>query len=164
MEQIKNSRTDGFLVLYDMQTTFFSSVIDGISENDTTNRLNTGANHIAWLTGSLVAQRYGLAKEFGVNKVQNGADFFAGNKGIQDNATYPTLDVYRRDWEIISPLLREAILNASAPQLDREIEMSPDFKMTAYDLLSFSVYREANIIGQIALWRRLLGYPAMKYM
>jgi hypothetical protein len=32
------------------------------------------------------------------------------------------------------------------------------------EMINFSTYREANMIGQIALWRRLLGYPAMNYM
>jgi hypothetical protein len=36
-------------------------------------------------------------------------------------------------------------------------------KMTYYELISFTIYREASIIGQLALWRRLLGYPALKY-
>jgi hypothetical protein len=38
------------------------------------------------------------------------------------------------------------------------------FKMAHFDLITFIIYREANIIGQIALWRRLLGKEAMKYM
>jgi len=164
MEQIKNSRTAGFIVLYDMQTDFFTSVIDGISDSDTTNRLNTKANHIAWLTGSLVEQRFGLAKEFGIDKTQTGAELFKDNKGIQDDEKYPSLDIYKKDWKIITPLLRETLVRATDEELDREIQMMPDFKMKLYDLLAFSIYREANIIGQIALWRRILGYPAMQYM
>jgi hypothetical protein len=42
--------------------------------------------------------------------------------------------------------------------------MMPEMRMTYFDLIAFIIYREANIIGQIALWRRLLGYEAMKYM
>jgi len=39
----------------------------------------------------------------------------------------------------------------------------PGETMNFYDLISFLTYREANCIGQIALWRRILGYEAMKY-
>ena len=42
--------------------------------------------------------------------------------------------------------------------------MLPGYEMRHYDLVTFIIYREANCIGQIALWRRLLGYEAMKYM
>jgi hypothetical protein len=36
--------------------------------------------------------------------------------------------------------------------------------MSFYELVSFMIYREANCIGQVALWRRLLGYAALNYM
>jgi hypothetical protein len=54
------------------------------------------------------------------------------------------------------------LIEATDEQLDRQIDMG-GMKMSLYDLIAFSIYREANCIGQIALWRRLLGYEAMKY-
>jgi hypothetical protein len=36
-------------------------------------------------------------------------------------------------------------------------------KMSWYDMITFTMYREASMIGQLALWRRLLGHPALKY-
>ena len=164
MEIISNSRVYSLVVLYDMQTTFFNSVLDGISDDDTHNRLNTKANHIAWLTGSIVQQRFELANDLGIDQSQESADLFKDFQGIKDDVTYPSLDVFKKDWEIISPVLRSAIVSVTEDQLDKEIEMGPDQKMTFFDMLAFSMYREANVIGQIALWRRLLGYPAMKYM
>jgi len=164
MEIIKSSKLYSFLVLYDMQTTFFKNVLDGISDQDTHNRLNTKANHIAWLTGSLVEQRYYLANELGIDGRQQAFELFKDNKGILDDAVYPSLEVFRNDWDRISPLLRSALVEATEDQLNKEIEMGPGQKMSFYDLISFFIYREANIIGQLALWRRLLNYPAMKYM
>jgi len=35
--------------------------------------------------------------------------------------------------------------------------------MPYFDLIAFMTYREANLIGQIILWRRLLGYEGIKY-
>ena len=164
MEIIKDSRLYSFLVLYDMQTTFFANVLDGISDKDTHNRSNTKANHIAWLAGSLVQQRFEMAKELGIDMKQAADDLFSDNKGIQDDAHYPTLESYKKDWEKITPILRSALVEATEDQLNHEIEMMPGQKMTFMDLFAFIIYREANVIGQIALWRRLLGYPAMKYM
>ena len=55
--------------------------------------------------------------------------------------------------------------NVSQEKLDTIFEMpGEDFKMPYFDLYAFTMYREANCIGQIALYRRLLGYEAMKYM
>ena len=157
-----STRIQSLIVLYDMHTTFFKNVLEGISEKDTHNRLNTKANHIAWLAGSLVEQRYGIAKDIGIDIEQTANDLFKDNKGIQDNVTYPSLAQYKKDWDTISPVARKAFEEVTDEKLDGEIEMG-GMKMTLYDLITFTIYREANCIGQIALWRRLLGYEAMKY-
>lgn len=159
-----SNRMSSILVLYDMQTTYFLSALDGISDKDTHNRLNTKANHVAWLTGSLVEQRFEIANRLGLNEKQAAYDLFKENKGIQDGVTYPPLASFKKDWEKISSLLRTAMINTSDQKLDESFEMMPGMKMTNYDLICFCSYREANCIGQIALWRRLLGYDPMKYM
>lgn len=159
-----SSRMYSLIVLYEMHTTFFYSALDSISEDDAHNRLNTEANHIAWLTGSIVQQRYEIAQALGIDRKQAAHELFKDNKGIQDNITYPSLTEFKRDWEAITPLLQDGLINVRDEKLDESFEMMPDMKMTYYDLITFIIYREANIIGQIALWRRLLGYEAMKYM
>lgn len=159
-----SNRMNSLIVLYDMHSTFFVSVTQGLSDKDAHNRLNTKANHVAWLTGSLVQQRFELAKILGIDEKQSADEFFKNNKGIQDNITYPPLSDFKKDWERISPLLRDALVNVSDEKIDSLFEMMPGEKMTHFDLIAFIIYREANCIGQIALWRRLLGYEAMKYM
>jgi hypothetical protein len=100
----------------------------------------------------------------GVTSVQQAVELFKNNKGIQDDVRYPSLDSFKKDWNLITPLLRKAFMEVSDEKLDEQFEMMPGFKMTYFELISFIIYREANCIGQIALWRRLLGYEAMKYM
>lgn len=159
-----SNRMYSLVVLHDMHTTFFNSALDTINDEDAHNRLNTKANHIAWLTGSLVQQRYELANGFGVEGTQAAEELFKDNKGIQDGITYPSLESLKKDWENITPKLREALMNVKDEKLDESFEMAPGITMTYFELVSFVIYREANCIGQIALWRRLLGYEAMKYM
>ncbi len=158
-----SNRMYSLIVLYDMHTTYFANVTEGISDKDAHNRLNTKANHVAWLTGSLVQQRFEIAKDLGVDHKQAAHELFKDNKGIQDNITYPSLAEFKKDWETISPQLRDVLSNVTDEKLDSQYPM-PEMKMTFFDMISFITYREANIIGQIALWRRLLGYEAMKYM
>lgn len=158
-----SSRMYSLLVLYDMQTDFFSRALDGISDVDSHQRLNTKANHVAWLTGSLVQQRCEIANGLGTSYQQQANDLFKDNKGIQDNVTYPPLDQFKKDWYVISPLCREALMKVTDEKLNSNFEM-PGMNYPWFDMITFMLYREANIIGQIALWRRLLGYEAMKYM
>jgi hypothetical protein len=151
--------------LYDMQTTYFLNALDGISDSDAHSRMGTKANHIAWLAGSLVQQRYELAAYLDKsNDYKQGAeDLFKDNQGIKDGVIYPLLEQFKKDWTAISPILRELLLSANDDQLDQHVEM-PGMSFPTFDLITFVSYREANCIGQIALWRRLLGYEAMKYM
>jgi uncharacterized damage-inducible protein DinB len=158
-----SSRMNPLLDLYDMQTRFFSNVIEGITDKDAHNRLNTKANHVAWLTGSLAEQRYEIANALGTDDKQEAHDLFKNNQGIQDGVIYPSLLIFKKDWEKITPVLRNALHTVKDEKLDQSFEMMPGMRMTHYELISFIIYREANCIGQIALWRRLLGYPPMKY-
>ncbi|HMJ48277.1 MAG TPA: hypothetical protein VK498_13175, partial [Ferruginibacter sp.] len=156
-------RMSSLVDLYDLHTGYFKRALDGITDKDAHNRLNTKANHIAWLTGSLVNQRFEMAKSLGVDQKSSTGQLFENNKGIQDDATYPLLEEYKKDWETISPLLRKAFLEVTEKKLESSFEM-PSMEMNFYQMISFMIYREANIIGQLALWRRLLGYAGINYM
>jgi len=158
-----SSRMYGFIVLYEMQTDFLLRALDGIDEKDAEKRLDTKANHIAWITGSVIQGRYFLAKSFGIDLPSVTDDLFADNKGIIDDATYPSLTDYIKDWKEISPKLQEALTQATDEKLAEKLSI-PGMEITLFELISFNNYREANCIGQIALWRRLLGYPGMNYM
>ena len=161
--QVADNRVYGLLYLYDLHTGLLAKALEGIPDDAAHNRLETKANHIAWLTGSLVQQRFELARHVGIEKQQAAFELFRNNKGIEDETSYPSLDSFQTDWHAVSPFLRDALTSATTETLDREIDMG-EMKMSFFELLGFIIYREANIIGQIALWRRLLGYPAMKYM
>jgi hypothetical protein len=160
--QTTSTRTHALLTLFDWQTGFFRKALDGISEEDMHNRLNTQANHPAWLTGSLVHQRFQMASEMKHDIKQTKTELFEGHKGIQEGEHYPSVAEYISDWNKITPLAREALVKIDDAKLDSMIDMGP-MKMSYYEMICFTIYREASIIGQLALWRRLLGYPGIKY-
>ena len=158
-----SSRMYGFIVLYEMQTDFLVRALDGIDQKDAQKRLDTKANHIAWITGSVVQGRYFLARSFGIDLPSITDELFADNKGIVDDATYPSLADFIKDWKEISPKLQEALSQATDEKLEEKLSI-PGMEITLFEMISFNSYREANCIGQIALWRRLLNYPGMNYM
>jgi len=158
-----SSRMYGIIVLYEMQTDFLVRALDGIDQKDAQKRLDTKANHIAWITGSVVHSRYFLAKSFGIDLPSITDELFADNKGIVDDATYPLLEDFIKDWAAISPKLQEALTQATDEKLEEKLSI-PGMEITLFEMISFNSYREANCIGQIALWRRLLNYPGMNYM
>lgn len=162
-QQPVSNRLYALIDLFDLHTPFFDSVLAGISDKDSTDRLGTKANHIAWLAGSLVQERYELANLLGLNLKSSAHELFKDHKGIQENADYPSLDSFKKDWKEISPLLKSQLLKVTDQELDKILEF-PGMSFPLYEMISFQMYREANCIGQIALWRRLLNYDAMKYM
>lgn len=158
-----SNRMFSLLVLYDMQTLYFERALEKISDDDAHKRLDTKANHIAWLSGSLVQQRYEIANLFGYPEKQKAAELFKEGKGIQDDIKYPSLSEFLDDWKKISPMLKDLLAKITDQKLDEKFEMMPGMTLTYYELITFIIYREANCIGQIALWRRLLGYDALRY-
>lgn len=160
----QSNRITSIVALYDIQTRYYLNALEGISDKDAHSRLNTKANHVAWLAGSLVEQRFDMASHLGIAEKALSHELFKDNQGIKDNVTYPSLQQYRDDWTKISPLLRDALLKVSDETLDQVLELMPGMKFTVYELVCFNTYREASCIGQIALWRRLLGYDPMRYM
>ncbi|RZK54506.1 MAG: DinB family protein [Pedobacter sp.] len=158
-----SNRMYGFLILFDMHTDFFYSVLADLKNEDANERLNTKANHIAWLAGSLVQQRFDLENMLGGELKAVADELFKDNKGIQADVVYPNLSVYQEDWKKITPILREKLLNVSEDELNKILEF-PGMSFPLFEMISFNTYREANTIGQIALWRRLLDYEPMKYM
>jgi hypothetical protein len=128
METTTVSRISSLITLYDIHTKYFGNVIDGISDKDAHNRLNTKANHVAWIAGSLVYQRFDLARLLGSELKPNSYELFKDFKGIQDNVTYPSLAEFKKDWETISLVLRDLLLNVSDEKLDSIFEM-PEMSM-----------------------------------
>jgi hypothetical protein len=160
--QVKDMRMYGLMVLFEMHTDYFKRALEGIPDDAALNRLGTDANHMAWLAGSLLQERFELARLFGRDLSQKNADLFADHKGIQNGVKYPPLSDFIADWNTVSPIVAEILSNLSAEKLDSDFDMMGT-SMKHYELISFMTYREAACIGQLALWRRLLGFPALRY-
>lgn len=162
----KSNKTALQLILdfYDWHTKVFVNVLDGINDQDAQNRLGTKANHIAWIAGSLVQERYQLAQFQGKDLVQNSHELFKDHKGIQENVTYPSLEEYKKDWQNISPVVRDILVNLTEEQMEGpDPYKMPGENQTFFDSIAWLTDRESYFIGQIGLYRRLLGYEAMKY-
>ncbi|HVI45754.1 MAG TPA: hypothetical protein VM802_12840 [Chitinophaga sp.] len=160
----KKPALEAFLSLYDYHSKLFVNSLAGVSEKDAANRLGTKANHIGWIAGSLLYQRFSLASFVGIKDEPEGAELFKDWKGIQDDATYPSPQVYVRDWQRISPILRDAFAGLSEEELNGPDPLKmPGGNYTLFDTIMFCIDRESYCIGQIGLLRRQVGLDAMKY-
>lgn len=165
----KKTQMKTILGLYDYHTKLLVNALDGVSDKDAQDRLGTKANHIAWIAGSVIYQRQVVANAIGIEVKQTSESLFKagkseGHKGIQDQVVYPSLEEYRQDWEKISSPLKEGLTHISEQQLNGPDPFAmPGGDYTFFDTLTFCIDRESYCIGQIGLYRRLLGYEAMKW-
>jgi hypothetical protein len=169
MENTKKASMEVLMTLYNYHTKLFLNALADISDKDAQDRLGTKANHIAWIAGSLIYQRQVLANAIGIDVKQTSENLFKadkgeGHKGIQDEIIYPPLEEYKQDWNKISAALKDGLMNISEEQLNAPdpFEM-PEGDYRLFDTLIFCVDRESYCIGQLGLYRRLLGYEAMKW-
>ena len=161
---ITEKSIDTLVYLYDWHTRLYPNVLENITDTDAQSRLGTKANHIAWIAGSIVHERYEMANALNIGLRQTSDQFFKDNKGIQDAIPYPSLKEYKKDWETISDVLRHALVRLTNDDLEKPDPFGmPGKDLTLYDTIAFIIDRESYCIGQIGLYRRLLGYEAMKY-
>lgn len=160
-----SSRISSLLFLYDLHTQLFPNVITGITSEDAHKRLDTKANHVAWIAGSLVQQRVDIVNDLGGKAEQQAGDLFSNFQGIKDETKYPELETYIKDWNVVSEAARKLLVEITDEKLDSFYKMPemPEMDMPFFDMIGYSIHRESYLIGQIGLWRRLLGYPAMRY-
>jgi hypothetical protein len=163
-ETVPKTAMQVILDMYDMHSKLFHNVIEGIAEKDANNRLNTKANHPSWIAGSLVQDRFELAAMLGEKRKSDNDELFQNHRSRQDGVQYPALDSYKKNWDEITPVLRNILANIKDEVLESiaPIDMGGE-KYSWYEMIYFTIDREAYCIGQLALFRRLLGYEAMKY-
>lgn len=155
---------DAILLLMDGHTQLFNNVLVDLTDEDAQKRLGAKANHMSWIAGSMVYARYDLARLLGATVDYTPNPLFTDYKGLDDSAAYPSISSYKKDWEMLTPILRKAI-----EELTEEKMASADpFEMPGgpYRLDEAVLYcfdRESYCIGQLGIGRRILGYDAMKY-
>ncbi len=112
----------------------------------------------------MVDARYFLAGYLGLPDANPFADLLSDASSIEEIPTLPALSVVRRVWSELAPTL-----DACLGTLDEDELRSPSrqlFPVSDPSLLgaiSFMIQHESYHIGQLALLRKYLGHPAMKY-
>src|SRR3546814_19210179 len=107
---------------------------------------------MAWLAGSAVQQRFLMCSETNPGLKQTGGELFSNHQGIQDEAIYPSAEIYLKDWERVSPAARHALVMIDDAKLDSEFDAMP-MKMSYYDLISFTIYQIGRASCRESVWQ-----------
>ncbi len=160
----QTGKVAAWLLLYDGHTWMFNNVLEGLTEADARKRLDTPQITLsgwpaAWYRNVMKWPMYWDWKR---NSRHTICSIIIKASNRMRNTL---LDSLRADWERITPRLREAFASATAEKLNGPNPWPmPDMdQINLLDMLLYCIDRESYCIGQLGLWRRLLGYPPMRY-
>ena len=148
---------------FHLQTRLFKNVTDGITDGQSTRQMFPGANHPAWLTGHIVSSRFLFANLLGLKESEPFPALFQNGKGMDTEAKYPSMQNLKKDWESISEKIASALQNISDEALSAKLPNPVPSGNEVGDFVAFILHHEAYTIGQIGIYRRFLGLPAMSY-
>ena len=147
-----------------LNTRLFHNCLEGVSDEAARRRPDGRANSVAFIALHLVDSRHFWAKLVGAEAENPFAALLEPARGIDDLAELPPLAEVRPAWDHVS-----AALDARLPALtDAELAAEPAQRFYPDDpsllgALAFLVQHDAYHVGQMALLRKQLGLPAMRW-
>jgi uncharacterized damage-inducible protein DinB len=149
--------------ILELNTDLFRNVLGGVTEPDAQRRLH-GANSIAFLAAHLVDARFFMATLMDAPLSNPIGEALKDARSVDDVSELPTLEAVRTEWGRVSshvaPRLQSppaALLAATSPR------RFPVADASVGGGLAFLLQHESYHLGQMALVRRQLGYPAVSY-
>lgn len=147
-----------------LNTRLFLNCLEGLAEDRALERPGGRTNNMGFIACHLVDSRHFTAAMLGMQSENPFADLLADASGIDDLSALPSLGQIREAWRSVSPDLEACV--SSLSEADLRIIPSTRFPVddpTVLGGLGFLMQHESYHIGQMALLRRYLGYPAMSY-
>ena len=149
--------------LYALHVRLFDAATRDVSDAEAARHVGD-ANSFAWIAGHMLWSQYHTAGALGVADENPYAAQFGPGRPFDPDADYPTLAAMRRDWDAITPTVTAALGRLTA----RDLAGRPPFAPPTGDaslrgFLAFEQHHLAYEFGQLGLYRRILGKPALDY-
>jgi hypothetical protein len=148
-----------------LHTRLFHNVIKEVTEEHARTPIGGSPNHITWITGHIVSNRYMLATILGLAVREPFAELFERGKGIQEDGIYPPLKSLADGWDGLSEKIVAKLESLTEDDLlaDPPIRTPVASDQTLRGFITFIAHHEAYHIGQLSLARRHYGYEPMEY-
>jgi uncharacterized damage-inducible protein DinB len=152
------------LSMMELHTRLLHNCLDGVSDEMAVRRGPGGTNHMAFLALHLVESRWYLVGFAGGEPRNPFAALLHGVRSVDDLREVPPLDDVRVAWDAAGEAVEAALralpseaLSAPSPQ------PLPGPDPSLLGAFAFLASHEAYHVGQLALLRREMGLPAMRY-
>lgn len=137
---------------------------DGVSEEQARLRVGGTTNSAQFLLAHLIDVRHFLLAALGGRAENPVAAALATAGGIDEVSELPPVAELLEAWSAISDALEGALASTSGSALDAPAaQRYPVEDATLLGEIAFLAQHESYHLGQIAMLRRVVGLPAMRY-
>lgn len=147
-----------------LNTDLVLNCLAGMDDAAASQRVAAGGNSVGFLVAHLIDSRHFIAGLLGAPLPNPVGEALADARSQDEVATLPSLAALTDGWERVSAHLAVEVERLDTPALARTTtQRFPGSDGTLLGALAFLVQHETYHLGQIALLRRQLGFPAMSY-
>jgi len=154
-----------------LNTNLFNNVLKGVDDSLACKQIAGQVNHLTWIAGHLVNNRYFLASQLGIVKEFEYKDTFTDftapppfNRALSASVEYPAISTLSAKWAEISPLLVDAVAGVTEEKMAEPFFIQLPTGNTMEALFSFFTSHEAYHVGQMSTIRRYLGLGPMDFV
>lgn len=149
-----------YAVVAALHRRLFANVLDGLTDEQLGEHAGE-ANDVLWIAAHLAQSRAGLAALLG-EAVEHPLEAYSN--AVPAGTERPTLETIRETFAQASGALNRALRKVTDEGLagDAPFEI-PVRDQTMAGMLNFLLSHEGYHLGQLGLYRRVLGLPAMRY-
>lgn len=150
--------------LFALNSKIFNNALKNISDKEAQKPINSTTNSISWIAGHTVDTGYNLAAILGISSENPYAADFGFGKPFDPTAKYPSLEKMLADWNALSPKIEAAIGKLTQDQLNADTPFPlPYNEQSIRGLLSFQMHHISYEVGQLGLYRKILGKESLSY-
>ena len=159
-----NKLTSPHIITIELNTRLIRNCFEGVDDKLANRRINESTNPMAFISLHALEARYFLTKLLGT-KVQNPYhELTKDARSYDDLETIPPVKEMLDYWDEAGKTLLNTLENIDESKLKEKVRFKfPVEDDTKFGTLTFLVQHETYHIGQLAILRRTLGLPAMKY-
>lgn len=148
---------------YHLQTTWFLNALENISDEESNTAFTENTNPIKWVAGHLTDARITILSIVSDNAMNTDfKQWFGKGTGKVIDETFPNIEQIKTKWVAVSETLMRALRNMT----DDKLQSKPPFQTSIPDetlqgLIAYFALHESFHLGQISVYRKLIGKVAM---
>jgi uncharacterized damage-inducible protein DinB len=149
--------------VFRLNTELLLNCLDGLDDTSAQQRGTPGTNSVAFLVAHLVESRHFIATVLGAPLPSPLPRALANARSLEDAGEMLPVGELAGAWEAISAHLAVQLERIDTAQLAQQGQRFPGSDGTVLGALAFLAQHDSYHLGQVALLRRQLGFPAMGY-